>query len=226
MEVYATNEVIGLWIAGFLTLCVFSFLLGDNPFYKFAEHIYVGVSAGYWMCVGYWGTIKPEIVDPLSAGNLIAIIPLVLGIMLLFQLNPKTTWVSRWPLCFLVGMYAGLQIVFTMDSMIIEQIQASIKPLVAFFPEADGGGFDIWTTIVNWILVFGLLTGMIYFYFSVPHKGLVFGTGARIGIWVLMIALGASFGYTVMARISLLIGRMIFFRDDFWPMIQATMGGG
>ena len=67
MEVYATNEVIGLWIAGFLTLCVFSFLLGDNPFYKFAEHIYVGVSAGYWMCVGYWGTIKPEIVDPLSA---------------------------------------------------------------------------------------------------------------------------------------------------------------
>lgn len=223
MEVLATSDIVGLWIASFLTLCVFSFLLGDNPFYKFAEHVYVGVSAGYWMCVGYWGTIVPEIKDPLMAGNWVALIPLILGIMLLFQLSPKTAWVSRWPLCFLVGMYAGLQIVFTMDAMIIEQVQASIKPLVVW--SADGS-FDGWTTLVNWILVFGLLTGMIYFYFSVPHRGPIFGTGARVGIWVLMIALGASFGYTVMARISLLIGRMLFFRDDFWPMIQQTLGGG
>jgi hypothetical protein len=223
VEELATNQIVGLWIASFLTICVFSFLLGDNPFYKFAEHVYVGVSAGYWMCVGYWGTIKPEIVDKLWAHDWIALLPLAMGIMLLFQLSPKTSWVSRWPLCFLVGMYAGLQIVYTMDAMIIEQVQASIKPLLVF---AVGGGIDWKTTFVNWILVFGLLTGMIYFYFSVPHKGIVFGTGARVGIWVLMIALGASFGYTVMARISLLIGRMMFFRDDFWPMIQQITGGG
>lgn len=222
MEDLVTNQIVGLWIASFLTICVFSFLLGDNPFYKFAEHVYVGVSAGYWMCVGYWGTIKPEIVDKLQAGQWIALLPLALGVMLLFQLSPKTSWVSRWPLCFLVGMYAGLQIVYTMDAMIIEQVQASIKPLWVY----TNGQFDLKTTFVNWILVFGLLTGMIYFYFSVPHKGLVFGTGARVGIWVLMIALGASFGYTVMARISLLIGRVLFFRDEFWPMILQTMGGG
>ena len=223
MEPLLTNEIVGLWIASFLTICVFSFLLGDNPLYKFAEHVYVGVSAGYWMCVGYWGTIKPEIVDKLQAHDWIALIPLALGIMLLFQLSPKASWVSRWPLCFLVGMYAGLQIVYTMDAMIIEQVQASIKPLLVW--TADGS-FDFKTTFINWILVFGLLTGMIYFYFSVPHKGIVFGTGARVGIWVLMIALGASFGYTVMARISLLIGRMLFFRDEFWPMILQTVGGG
>lgn len=222
MEGYVTNQIVGLFIAGFLTLCVFSFLLGDNPFYKFAEHLYVGVSAGYWMCVGYWGTIKPEIVDKLWAGEWLALVPLIMGIMLLFQLSPKTSWVSRWPLCFLVGMQAGLQIVYTMDAMIIEQVQASIKPLLVF---GAGGGVDWWTSFINWILVFGLLTGMIYFYFSVPHKGPIFGTGARIGIWVLMIALGASFGYTVMARISLLIGRMLFFRDEFWPMIM-SLGGG
>lgn len=223
METMAIEQILGLWIAAFLTLCVFSFLLGDNPFYKFAEHVYVGVSAGYWMCVGYWGTIKPEITDKLLAGKWIALIPLILGIMLLFQLSPKTSWVSRWPLCFLVGMYAGLQIVYTMDAMIIEQVQASIKPLLVW--DTDGT-FDYSTMFVNWVLVFGLLTGMIYFYFSVPHKGIVFGTGARVGIWVLMIALGASFGYTVMARISLLIGRMLFFRDDFWPMVQYLTGGG
>lgn len=214
---YTPGEIYGLWIAAFLTLCVFSFLFGDNPFYKFAEHVYVGVSAGYWMVVGYWGTIKPEIVDPLQRGDLWALIPLILGILLLFQMSPKHGWISRWPLAFLVGMYAGLNIVYTMEAQILAQVLDSIKPL--------WGNDHWWVTVVNWILMLGLLTGMIYFYFSVPHKGWFFGGGARVGIWVLMIALGASFGYTVMARVSLLIGRMLFFRDDFWPMVQAVSGG-
>jgi len=36
---------IGTWVAAFLTLSIFSFLYKDNPFYKFAEHLMVGVSA-------------------------------------------------------------------------------------------------------------------------------------------------------------------------------------
>lgn len=221
MDSYQFDQILGLWIAGFLTLCVFSFLIGDNPFYKFAEHVYVGVSAGYWMCLGYWQTIVPQVVDPLQQGDWKALIPLILGIALLFQLFPKTAWVSRWPLCFLVGLYAGLNIVYTMQAQILEQVYASINPLwvSAAHPIA------ISQVLVNWILVVGLFTGLIYFYFSVPHKGWFFGSSARLGIWVLMIALGASFGYTVMARISLLIGRMQFFRDEFWPMVQYVMGG-
>ena len=37
----------GVWCAALLTLFIFSFLYKDNPFYKFAEHLFVGVSAGY-----------------------------------------------------------------------------------------------------------------------------------------------------------------------------------
>lgn len=208
---YTSDQIIGLWLAGFLTICVFSFLFGDNPFYKFAEHLYVGVSAGYYMCLGAWQNIKPEIIDPLIRHEWIAIIPLALGIMLLFQLYPKYAWIARWPLCFLVGLYAGLNIVYTLQAQILEQIYASINPL--------WGNPDWTTAFVNWILLIGLFTGLIYFYFSVPHEGVFFGGAARIGIWILMIALGASFGYTVMARVSLLIGRVQFFSDEFWPML-------
>ncbi len=216
---YTLDQVLGLWTAGFLTVCVFSFLFGDNPFYKFAEHVYVGVSAGYWMCLGYWGTIVPQVQEPLMKGDLKSLIPLALGVMLLFQLHPKTAWVGRWPLCFLVGLYAGLNIVLTMQAQLLEQVYASIKPL---------WGADLtWSqAAVNWILVVGLFTGLIYFYFSVPHEGVFFGGAARVGIWVLMIALGASFGYTVMARVSLLIGRVQFFSDEFWPMVQFLMTNG
>lgn len=217
--VYTSEQIWGLWVSGFLTLCVFSFLFGDNPFYKLAEHIYVGVSAGYWMCLGYWSTILPQVQEPLGRGEWIKLFPLVLGLMMLFQLHPKTAWVSRWPLCFMVGLYAGLNIVLTMEAQILQQVYASINPLW-------GNGLEWKKLLVNWILMVGLFTGLIYFYFSVPHKGWFFGGAARIGIWILMVALGASFGYTVMARVSLLIGRVQFFSTEFWPMVQSLMANG
>jgi hypothetical protein len=61
----------------------------------------------------------------------------------------------------------------------------------------------------NLVLVVGTLTGLIYFYFSREHKG-VFGGAAKIGVYFLMVTFGASFGYTVMSRMSLLIGRLYF----------------
>ena len=67
----------------------------------------------------------------------------------------------------------------------------------------------IMLSVSNIIIVGGVVCGLIYFYFSKEHTG-AFGKASRAGIWVLMVAFGASFGYTVMARISLLIGRIEF----------------
>ena len=55
------GEIFGAWIAAFLTLAIFSFLYKDNPFYKIAEHIFVGVSAGYWMSMFFWTQIQPNL---------------------------------------------------------------------------------------------------------------------------------------------------------------------
>jgi len=64
------------------------------------------------------------------------------------------------------------------------------------------------------------VTGLIYFYFSKEHRG-VFGQTARIGIYFLMVTFGASFGYTVMSRMSLLIGRIDFLITEWWPSVTA-----
>jgi len=50
-------NLIGRWVAAILTLCIFSFLYKDNPFYKFAEHLFTGVSAAYWMSVAFWSQV-------------------------------------------------------------------------------------------------------------------------------------------------------------------------
>jgi len=58
----------GVWVAAGLTLCILSFAYRDNPFYKIAESILVGVSAAYWMVVGFWTTIVPNLLGKLFPG--------------------------------------------------------------------------------------------------------------------------------------------------------------
>jgi hypothetical protein len=196
---------LGVWIAALLTLCILSFLYKDNPFYKFAEHLFVGVSAGYVVALTYHNTLIPNLFVPLlNQGDYILIIPLILGIMMLLRLFPKVGWISRWPLAFIVGVTAGFWLITYLQSNGLVQIRETLRPF---------------NTLGNIVIAVGVLTGLTYFFFSKEHKG-VFGKTAKVGIWFLMVTFGASFGYTVMARISLLIGRMHFLLSDWLGLIK------
>ena len=85
----------------------------------------------------------------------------------------------------------------------------------------DNGSFDFWGSVRSVILVGGVLCGIVYFFFSFEHKGIV-GRTAKVGIWVLMITFGAGFGYTVMGRIALLAIRLEFLFDDWLWWIDPT----
>jgi len=220
---------LGTWLAAFLTLCILSFLYDDNPFYKFAEHLFVGVSAAYWMTLGFWtvlvpnlmGKLWPSLIARINPGvgdverNLIYLIPLIFGIILLFRLSKKFGWISRWSLAFIVGTTAGLNFVAFLQSDFVGQIEGTISSLVVIHPET---GFSLGGTFSAIVMVFGVLASLIYFFFSSEHKGMM-GVGSRIGIWVLMVTFGASFGYTVMGRIALLVGRMEFLFADWLNII-------
>jgi hypothetical protein len=196
---------LGVWIAALLTLCILSFLYKDNPFYKFAEHLFVGVSAGYVVALTYHNTLIPNLFVPLlKQGDYILIIPLILGIMMLLRLFPKVGWISRWPLAFIVGVTAGISLIIYLQTDALVQIRETLRPF---------------NTLGNIVIAIGVLTGLTYFFFSKEHKG-VFGKTAKVGIWFLMVTFGASFGYTVMARISLLIGRMHFLLSDWLGLIK------
>jgi len=73
--------------------------------------------------------------------------------------------------------------------------------------------------ISNIVVAGGTFTGLIYFFFSKEHKG-AFGGAAKVGIWVIMVTFGASFGYTVMSRMSLLIGRMDYIFGEWLGLIK------
>lgn len=68
------------------------------------------------------------------------------------------------------------------------------------------------------LVLVGVIAVLTYFFFSLEHTGAV-GAISRVGIWFLMVAFGASFGFTIMARISLLIGRMQFLLGDWLHLL-------
>ena len=64
MQELYTIDVVGAWLGIFLTFAILSFLYKDNPFYKLAEHLFVGVSLGYVVTQQYYNTLRPKLVLP------------------------------------------------------------------------------------------------------------------------------------------------------------------
>jgi hypothetical protein len=205
---------LGVWIAAFLTLGIMSFLYKDNPIYKFCEAVFVGVSAGYWFVTEYYTVFLPKVWD--NVGTAINVLQVqgrmdwfhwsyllggILGVLMLLRLVPKIGWISRWALAVIVGTTSGLWLINYLVSNAMVQVRQTITPLYV--------AGDLNATIGSIIIAVGTFCGLIYFFFSKEHKG-AFGGAAKIGIWFIMITFGASFGYTVMSRMSLLIARMDF----------------
>lgn len=261
-----SGEGIGIWIAAILTIGIYSFLYKDNFLYKFAEYLFVGVSAGYLTAVSYHQSLVPSLITPLqtlsrdfyhiitgaqaeiSDPSLLAwqkellankfgtefsfiaffilkllflyIVPCWIGLMMVARVFPSVTWISKYPLAVIVGYASGIIIVTTLQTSIIEQIRASFISLAPLFNSADWRFDVLFPCVNNLLMVFCLCCAIIYFYFSAEHKGIILGTASRLGIWTLMITFGASFGYTIMARISLLISRFQFLLGDWMQLIS------
>jgi hypothetical protein len=206
-------EHVSLWVAAFLTLGIISFLYKDNAWYKLCEAIFVGTSAGYWFIVLFWDNIYGKFWTQVGTDKML-IVGAFLGFLMLLRLVPKIGWISRWALAFIVGCTAGLYLINYFVTNCLLQVGATIMPLF-------GEGFDasLGSIISNFVIAVGTFTGLVYFFFSKEHRG-AFGATAKVGIWAIMITFGASFGYTVMSRMSLLIGRIDFLMGDWLGLIN------
>ena len=222
------SEVFGTWVAALLTLSIFSFLYRDNPVYKLAEHIFIGVSAGYVVALEYWNVFIPNLWNPLiSGGDYILIVPFALGLLLFTRFSPRASWLSRWAIAAMVGSYAGFAVIGSLQGDLIAQVRASMIPLyssdavaaVSLAETANDYIFAFLGILQNPLIIVGLVATLVYFFFSREHRG---GLGAvsRVGVYFLMISFGASFGYTVMSRVSLLIGRLHFLLSDWLGVIH------
>jgi hypothetical protein len=186
-------------VTALFTLALYSFLYKDNPVYRFAEHVFAGLSAGYYAGLIFQSVLVQQLWVPLIGGQAWLIVPALLGLLTFARLSPKWSWLSRVALAFVIGANSGILLMQQLHGLVLPQVSQTFVNM---------------GTLKGFLIVVGVVSTLIYFYFSKPHTG-VLGGVATLGIWFIMVSFGATFGYTVMARVSLLIGRVQFLVIDW-----------
>lgn len=175
---------------------IFSFLYRENWYYSIWENVYLALTLSMYLVTG-WGSINRSAIQPLLSGQIINIIPIMLGLSLFFSLLSKE-YRSPYRLGtgFLIGIGAGLGIRGAVSAYIVDQMKGSIISI--FNPS------DLLTTLNNILIIVGSVTVLLYFSFTREHKG-IFGVSAKVGRYFIMAALGALYGSTIQMRYSTVV---------------------
>jgi hypothetical protein len=199
-----------------LTLMILSYLIGDNPAFRVAVYIFVGASAGYAAAIVWWQVLFPKLILPMFTGNftglVMALVALVLGILLLMKLSPRTAALGNPSIAFLVGVSAAVAVGGAVMGTILPQTQASIN---LFNLSSAGTNWLEWLFFGTIVLI-GTITTLIYFHFgaksttSGPQRSKLVIVLSKIGEVFIAITLGTLFAGVFAATMTALIERMNF----------------
>jgi len=210
-----TLITVGTWLQAIFTILLLSVVFKDSPAYRFAEHTYVGLWAGYTVALAFFQYIRPTIVDSIiGKGELHWLVPMVVGLLMYTRYVKSIAWLSRYSLCFTLGIGTGYVLSKDMKPLFMDQIRATFLKL--------WGVSDWWVLVSNWIFVIGTVASLVYFMFTLQKKG-VQGGISKVGRIVMMVAFGSAFGNTVMARVSLFLGRMQFLLGNWLKLITTRV---
>ncbi len=203
-------------VAFLLTVMVLSYLIGDNPLFRIAVYVFIGVSAGYVAAVAFWQVLWPDLIVPLVTGTsmqrVILAVPLLLTGLLLMKAWPSLSRLGMPAMGLLVGAAAAAAIGGGIAGTLFPQVQATIGP---FNPQ----NLAFPDVLINGAVVLvGVVTTLAYFHFgargtqdgSVRRFVLIEMIGAVGGIFV-AIALGVLFAGVYSAALTALIERLHFF---------------
>jgi hypothetical protein len=201
-------QVAGLWVAGVLTLMVYSFLVEDNPLFRLAEHLLVGTALGYAALVVLRNFLVPTVVMVLSPTASVAPVTrlmiglgLVWGLLLMFWLVRPVRWLASWPLAIVFGVGSALAVGGALVGTLIPQVGATMGPLK---------GNELLDNLITFVIV---VAGLAYFFFVARQESPV-GRGiqsvARVGRWFLVVALGCVLGARAISLLGALVERFQF----------------
>ncbi len=222
-------------LAVLLTIAIYSFLFKDNPVYKFAEHVFIGLNVGYFIVTDY-KLLIPRLFIPLRdyfhqhnwVMFVFMLMAAILGMLYLSRFSEKNAWLSRFPIAIVTGYYTGYSLIPTFQTNIMEQLYGTVidntskQPLLngekfsEFFNNPTFGSFI--DAFNGPILVIGVLLVLVYFFFSLKHTNPIVRFSTKPALLFIMISFGAAFGYTFMGRISLFIGRMNYIFGEWLPL--------
>jgi hypothetical protein len=197
------------WIAAFLVLAIYSFLYKENPVFRFAEHLYIGVGSGWAIAVA-WNSLKATAWAPFVGGQYRFAIPMILGLLLYTRFSKDYAWISRLSLAIPIGLGIGIALRGLPASQITSQIRATMIPLWTG---------TLSTSINNTLLVLGVMGTIAFFFFTTKQTPLVRGM-SWIGKWTMMITFGLTFATGVFGQMAIYMGALQVLLGRWLGMIK------
>jgi hypothetical protein len=176
-------------------LCIYSYLVKDNPVFALTQRLYVGIGIGYGAALAMKNVVQFG-VKPLTEGNGKVLIPIVIGLLAYLRWVKPVAWVSRIPASFVVALGAALTLRGTIQAQFIDQIRGTMLPLVSFN---------------NLIIVFGTASTLLYFFFRDRQKSplnTVLNYSNKFARYIMMVALGIAYTGNLSANIPRTIGQL------------------
>jgi hypothetical protein len=213
MTTFLTPDQAAL-VAGVLsflfTVALLSYLIGDNPLYRVALHLFVGVSIGYGTLVVIYQVLRPRLLDPLTSGDPVLItfniVPLVLFLFLILKLSPRTAAVGNLGVAFLIGVGTGVATGGALTGTLIPQVRAT---WLSVRPPAAGDLLN------NLVMIAGAVTTLLAFQFwlgrgegRADRRPALMRLLRGMGRAFMIVALGAVYGGAILSGIAVLSGRM------------------
>ncbi|HEX5840222.1 MAG TPA: hypothetical protein VFY26_20455 [Anaerolineales bacterium] len=207
-------ELISAFVGLILTLMVFSYLIGDNPLFRFAIYLFIGVSSGYAATAVWHNVLMPRLFSRLDDLNqlILLVVPLILGISLLAKLSPRISWIGNFAMAVLVGVGAATAVGGALIGTLLPQAEAAMN---MFDPGAPGGGSFFARLFQGGIMLIGTVLTLASFHFTLGRAADGAAKNNRIldglawaGRLFLAITLGVLFAGVYMAALTAMIERL------------------
>jgi hypothetical protein len=220
----AQADLVGGVVAFFFTVALLSYLIGDNPLYRVALHLFVGVAAGYAALVVMFQVLTPRLITPMLGGDLqpetivLLAVPLVLSIFLILKIHPRTAPLGNISVGYLVGVGAAVAVGGAVTGTLFPQISM-----------AWNASYDQPSVLLNrFVIVVGAVTTLLYFQFwlrgetatGAAERAAPMRVLAEVGKGFLVLTLGAIYGGMILSGIAIFSDRMsslVGFVQGFMP---------
>ena len=208
-------ELISALIGLLLTLMVFSYLIGDNPLFRIAVYLFIGVASGYAATIVWHYVLVPKLFQSLTTFNPLALVPFAFGVSLLAKLSPRTAWLGSFAMAVLVGVGAAAAIGGALIGTLLPQAQATID---GFDILSAGSGLEAASRLFEGVIMLGgTVFTLASFHFSagqavdgVPRRNRIIEGIAWIGRIFIAITFGVLFAGVYMSALTAMIERLNF----------------
>ena len=208
-------EIISALVGLILTLMIFSYLIGDNPLFRVAVYLFIGVASGYAATVVWHYVLVPRLGQPLTTLSPLSIVPVLFGISLLAKLSPRISWIGSFAMAMLVGVGAAAAVGGALIGTLLPQAQAAID---GFDVLSAGSGLEVASRLLEGVIILGgTVFTLASFHFSagrvseaVPKRNQIIEGIAWVGRIFIAITLGVLFAGVYMAALTAMIERLSF----------------